>query len=189
MPRPIKAPSSHRCSTPPTPRAASAPTPTIAWRQTSRCGTPEPEARVPAPQARGKPVPRHIVRDNARRARIRSGVEHVFAAQKRRFILVIRTVGRPAPQQRWRSPTSPTTLPDSLGCRPTPLCDGGHGPPQAPSGARSGAYQRRTPTARPRNHPLPNLRSPLRRPKTPSSRCPSITVVTFTHATARPLRM
>jgi transposase, IS5 family len=42
---------------------------------------------------RGKPMPRHIARGNARRARIRSRVEHVFAAQKRRFDLVIRTIG------------------------------------------------------------------------------------------------
>lgn len=42
---------------------------------------------------RGKPTPRHIARGNARRARIRSCVEHVFAAQKRRFDLVIRTIG------------------------------------------------------------------------------------------------
>jgi IS5 family transposase len=43
---------------------------------------------------RGKPMPRHIARGNARRARIRSRVEHVFAAQKRRFDLVIRTIGK-----------------------------------------------------------------------------------------------
>jgi hypothetical protein len=43
---------------------------------------------------RGKPMPRHIARGNARRARIRSRVEHVFAAQKRRLGLVIRTVGK-----------------------------------------------------------------------------------------------
>jgi transposase, IS5 family len=46
------------------------------------------------PKPRGKPMPRHIARGNARRARIRSRVEHVFAAQKRRFDLVIRTVGK-----------------------------------------------------------------------------------------------
>jgi hypothetical protein len=39
-------------------------------------------------------MPRHVARGNARRARIRARVEHVFAAQKRRFALVIRTVGR-----------------------------------------------------------------------------------------------
>ena len=43
---------------------------------------------------RGKPMPRHIARGNARRARIRACVEHVFAAQKCRFNLVIRTIGK-----------------------------------------------------------------------------------------------
>ena len=51
----------------------------------------KPEFQRPKP--RGKSLPRHIARGNARRARIRSRVEHVFAAQKRRFDLVIRTVG------------------------------------------------------------------------------------------------
>ena len=39
-------------------------------------------------------MPRHIARGNVRRTRIRSRVEHVFAAQKRRFDLVIRTIGK-----------------------------------------------------------------------------------------------
>jgi IS5 family transposase len=43
---------------------------------------------------RGKPMPRHVAHGNARRARIRSRIEHVFAAQKRRFALVIRTIGK-----------------------------------------------------------------------------------------------
>ena len=38
-------------------------------------------------------MPAHIWRGNASRARVRARVEHVFAAQKRRFGLVIRTVG------------------------------------------------------------------------------------------------
>ncbi|WP_333834250.1 transposase, partial [Rubrimonas sp.] len=46
------------------------------------------------PKPRGKPMPRHVARGNARRARIRSRVEHVFAAQKCRFALMIRTVGK-----------------------------------------------------------------------------------------------
>jgi IS5 family transposase len=45
------------------------------------------------PKPRGRPMPGHIARGNARRARIRAKVEHVFAAQKTRFALVIRTVG------------------------------------------------------------------------------------------------
>jgi transposase, IS5 family len=43
---------------------------------------------------RGKPMPTHIARGNATRARVRSRVEHVFAAQKCRLALVIRTVGK-----------------------------------------------------------------------------------------------
>ena len=46
------------------------------------------------PKPRGKPMPRHVARGNAKRARIRSHVEHVFAAQKCRFALLIRTVGK-----------------------------------------------------------------------------------------------
>ena len=42
---------------------------------------------------RRRPMPRHVARGNARRARVRAKVEHVFAAQKHRFQLVIRTVG------------------------------------------------------------------------------------------------
>ncbi len=42
---------------------------------------------------RGKPMPAHIARGNATRARVRSRVEHVFAAQKCRLGLVVRTVG------------------------------------------------------------------------------------------------
>lgn len=38
-------------------------------------------------------MPAHIARGNATRARVRSRVEHVFAAQKCRLGLVVRTVG------------------------------------------------------------------------------------------------
>jgi transposase, IS5 family len=50
-----------------------------------------PEFQRPKP--RGKPLPTHIRRGNATRARVRSRVEHVFAAEKRRLHLVIRTIG------------------------------------------------------------------------------------------------
>jgi IS5 family transposase len=43
---------------------------------------------------RGKPMPVPIRRGNATRAKVRARVEHVFAAQKRRLHLVIRTIGR-----------------------------------------------------------------------------------------------
>jgi IS5 family transposase len=42
---------------------------------------------------RGRPMPAHIAQGNATRARVRARVEHVFAAEKRRFALVIRTIG------------------------------------------------------------------------------------------------
>ena len=42
---------------------------------------------------RGRPMPAHIARGNATRARVRSRVEHVFAAQKCRLGLLVRTVG------------------------------------------------------------------------------------------------
>jgi transposase, IS5 family len=42
---------------------------------------------------RGRKMPANIARGNASRARVRSRVEHVFAAQKCRLGLVIRTVG------------------------------------------------------------------------------------------------
>jgi transposase, IS5 family len=42
---------------------------------------------------RGKPMPAHISRGNATRARVRSRVEHVFTARKCRLGLLVRTVG------------------------------------------------------------------------------------------------
>jgi hypothetical protein len=42
---------------------------------------------------RGRPMPKHIAQGHATRARVRAKVEHVFAAEKRRFELVIRTIG------------------------------------------------------------------------------------------------
>ena len=42
---------------------------------------------------RGKPIPSHIARGNATRARVRSRVEHVFAATKVRMGLIVRTIG------------------------------------------------------------------------------------------------
>ena len=42
---------------------------------------------------RGRPMPPHLARGNASRARVRVAVEHVFAAQKCRLGLVIRSVG------------------------------------------------------------------------------------------------
>jgi IS5 family transposase len=42
---------------------------------------------------RGKPMPAHITRGNATRARVRSLVEHVFATEKRRMGLLVRSIG------------------------------------------------------------------------------------------------
>jgi transposase, IS5 family len=42
---------------------------------------------------RNKPMPRHVARGNTRRGKVRAAVEHVFAAQKRRLGLIIRTIG------------------------------------------------------------------------------------------------
>lgn len=50
-------------------------------------------AELQRPKPRGRPMPTHIRRANAARATVRSVVEHVFAAQKTRTRLVIRTVG------------------------------------------------------------------------------------------------
>jgi transposase, IS5 family len=45
------------------------------------------------PKPGGKPMPLHMIRGNARRARVRVAIEHVFAAQKCRLGLVVRSVG------------------------------------------------------------------------------------------------
>jgi transposase, IS5 family len=45
------------------------------------------------PKPRGRRMPSHIVRGNASRARVRVAIEHVFAAQKCRLGLIIRSVG------------------------------------------------------------------------------------------------
>jgi IS5 family transposase len=50
-------------------------------------------AELQRPKPRGRPMPAHLRRANAARATVRSAVEHVFAAQKSRTKLVIRTVG------------------------------------------------------------------------------------------------
>lgn len=49
---------------------------------------------------RGKPMPAHVARGNATRGRIRARVEHVFADQKRRLHLAVRTVGLPRARTR-----------------------------------------------------------------------------------------
>ena len=50
-------------------------------------------AQFQRPKPRRKPMPPHVARGNATRARVRSRVEHVFAAEKHRMGLIVRTVG------------------------------------------------------------------------------------------------
>jgi IS5 family transposase len=50
--------------------------------------------RLQRPKPRGKPMPKHVRRGNAKRAKVRALVEHVFAVQKRRLKLVVRSVGK-----------------------------------------------------------------------------------------------
>jgi IS5 family transposase len=45
------------------------------------------------PKPRGRAMPPHIARGNATRAQVRVAIEHVFAAQKCRLGLLIRTIG------------------------------------------------------------------------------------------------
>ncbi len=42
---------------------------------------------------KGKPMPEAVARANARKSKVRAGVEHVFARQKGPMGLVIRTIG------------------------------------------------------------------------------------------------
>jgi transposase, IS5 family len=50
-------------------------------------------ARLQRPKPRGKPMPPHVRRGNATRGRVRAAIEHVFACQKQRLRLAVRTVG------------------------------------------------------------------------------------------------
>ena len=50
-------------------------------------------SRIHRKKPKGKPMPRHIARANAAKSAVRSKVEHVFAEQKARMGLVVRTVG------------------------------------------------------------------------------------------------
>jgi IS5 family transposase len=67
-----------------------------AYRSAANAALLARRGRVPQfqrPKPRGKPMPPHMVRGNAGRARVRVAIEHVFAAQKCRLGLVIRSVG------------------------------------------------------------------------------------------------
>ena len=50
-------------------------------------------SRIHRRKPAGKPMPRHMARANAKKSAIRAAVEHVFAHQKTRYGLFIRTIG------------------------------------------------------------------------------------------------
>ena len=50
-------------------------------------------SRIHRKKPRGKPMPRRTARANARKSKVRARVEHVFAQQKARMNLVVRTIG------------------------------------------------------------------------------------------------
>lgn len=51
------------------------------------------KSRIHRRKPAGKPMPRHTARANAQKSSVRAAVEHVFAHQKTRFGLFIRTIG------------------------------------------------------------------------------------------------
>ena len=50
-------------------------------------------SRIHRKKPKGKPLPRRTARANAAKSAVRSRVEHVFAEQKARMKLVVRTIG------------------------------------------------------------------------------------------------
>ena len=50
-------------------------------------------SRIHRRKPKGKPMPQAMVRANAKKSAVRARVEHVFAHQKNRFDLFIRTIG------------------------------------------------------------------------------------------------
>ncbi len=50
-------------------------------------------SRIHRKKPRGKPLPRHTARANARKSAVRATIEHVFAQQKDRMNLVVRSIG------------------------------------------------------------------------------------------------
>ena len=50
-------------------------------------------SRIHVNKPKGKPMPKPIARGNAAKSKIRAHVEHVFAEQKNRMRLFIRTIG------------------------------------------------------------------------------------------------
>ena len=50
-------------------------------------------SRIHRKKPKGKPMPANVTRANAQKSKIRSKVEHVFAHQKARMRLFVRTIG------------------------------------------------------------------------------------------------
>jgi IS5 family transposase len=50
-------------------------------------------SRIHRKKAKGKPIPEAVRRANNAKSKVRSRVEHVFAAQKDRMDLFVRTIG------------------------------------------------------------------------------------------------
>ena len=50
-------------------------------------------SRTHRPKPKGKPMPKHTTRANALKSKVRAPIEHVFADQKQRMGLIIRTIG------------------------------------------------------------------------------------------------
>ena len=51
------------------------------------------ESHIHRKKPRGRPMPAHIARANGRRSAIRAPIEHIFACQKDKMGLFIRTIG------------------------------------------------------------------------------------------------
>ena len=64
-----------------------------------------------------RPLPEQIARTNARRSAVRSAVEHVFAGQKHRMGLFIRTIGIARARIKIGMANSPITSSASHGSR------------------------------------------------------------------------
>ena len=137
-----------------------------------RCGL-KPQFQRKKP--RGRRMPAHIARGNATRARVRARVEHVFAAQKCRLRLVVRTVGmvRAASRSAW--PISLTTSPGWPGSmaelRPHDAKARHHRPKSGENRLAADPFNPTTATVDPNTHHSPNWR-PKHPTKSGYSSCP-----------------
>ena len=94
MPPRTMADSSPRCSIPP--NLASGVWADTAYRSAANLALLDRHglvAQFQRAKPRGKPMPAHVRRGNLTRAKVRAQVEHVFAPQKRRLGLIVRTIG------------------------------------------------------------------------------------------------